>query len=117
MSRFTIRLDDDLTETIEDAVERGEFDTKAEAVRHYLRRGLGRDDVEAELEAVKAERDELRNQLQAVTRQQRDVDDLVEYVEEERQLQRRRADRERQKETANVLRRAKWWLTGMPDDE
>ena len=43
--------------------------------------------------------------------------ELVEYVEQERTLQERRADREREREEAGIFTRAQWWLFGRPAED
>lgn len=46
-----------------------------------------------------------------------EVTELVEYVDEQRELERYRERRERLLDQAGALTRAKWWLTGVPADE
>lgn len=43
--------------------------------------------------------------------------DLVEYVEQQRELDRNRRDIERRRAEAGVLTRAKWWLVEMDTDD
>jgi chromosome segregation ATPase len=76
-----------------------------------------RDEAVQDRKFAEAERDDLRRQLQAVTSKERNVDELVEYVEEERAIQQRREQRERERRQANALRRAWWWLAGEPGDD
>ncbi|MFC6763610.1 hypothetical protein [Natrinema soli] len=42
---------------------------------------------------------------------------LVEYVEEEREVQRYRARRQRMVDQAGAHTRLKWWWTGIPVDD
>lgn len=68
-------------------------------------------------EALEARRDELQRQLTAVNSRQEDVTELVEYVEQQRDLERYRARREQMIDQAGMLTRWKWKLTGVPVNE
>ena len=63
-------------------------------------------------EAAEARADDLRRQLRETNSRADDVDDLAEYVREERSLRQQEAERERRRREASILRRAKWWITG-----
>lgn len=95
-------LDDRLAEL---SGESGPYESKADAVRELTRSG-------ERLPEVERERDALRDQLAATNARADDVGELVEYVEEERRIQRRREERERERESAPVWRRAAWWVFG-----
>jgi hypothetical protein len=45
---------------------------------------------------------------------QTSIGDLVEYVEEQRPIERHRADRNDRRRSANVLQRARWLVTNEP---
>lgn len=134
MPRFSLSLPADLNEWLEGQYGEDDepYSSKAEAAREHLQvarevDGLDHDlehyreaaeraaDLEREVESIEAERDDLQRQLRAVNSREDDVGELVEYVQEERSLQREDRARQRMKETAGVLTRAKWWVTGMPD--
>ena len=126
MKHLSLRLDDDLLDDLE--AEAADRDlSRSEYIRMLLaeRPAAGRVDVddlqavarqlrerERDLEAAEARRDELRRQLAAVTSREREHQELVEYVEEEREMQRRRE----QRKDAPVWRRLKWWVFGRGSD-
>jgi predicted nuclease with TOPRIM domain len=127
MPRFTITVDDELNEWVE---ESDVDDSKSATVAHHL--GVAKrldeadatleellaaddrvDDLEDEVDRLEARTDELTNQLREANRRNDEVTELVEYVEEEKTLTQRR----RERESAPVWKRAKWWVTGYPEDE
>ena len=75
------------------------------------------EELEAEVDSLEARNRDLTNQLAESNRRIDGAAELVEYVEEERSLAQRREEREKQKDEAGVLKRAKWWLVGMPSEE
>ena len=120
--RTTVTLSDAQTEYVDEIrAQNDALDSDAAAVRRCV--DVAREyeervnELERELESIRAERDDLRRQLSVANSREEDVGELVEYVQEERSLQRRREEREHMKETAGVFTRAKWWVTGMPDVE
>lgn len=100
--QVTARVDDDLYAEII-AVSDEINGTKADAMRTLMRQGL-------EIDKIKQENKNLKDQLAATNQRIDDTKELVEYVEEERELQRQR----QQKENAPVWKRAKWWVLGVP---
>ena len=74
-------------------------------------------ELKEEYDALEARRDELQRQLAAVNSRQEDVTELVEYVEQQRDLERYRARREQMIDQAGILTRWKWKLTGVPVNE
>jgi len=109
MQSISARVSDETYEDLQAlAEERGT--SVSDVVRELIQKGQDHDDLEAEV-------DRLQRELAATNRRVDEHQELVAYVEDERQMQRRREDRERMKETAGVLTRAKWWVTGMPDPE
>lgn len=120
MENITLRVPEEFLADIDAAAD--EHDTsRSEYIRDTLRLRDEHDEqieeLENELERVKAERDDLRNQLQATNRKQREVGELAEYVEREREMQYRRGVREQQKEEASLHTRVWWVLSGMPPIE
>lgn len=86
MPRLTITLSDELAEFIdEESDDSGRFDSKSEAVRHYLERGQEADDLEREVEHLEARLDEMRNQLYARDDVEEKVDILANRIEETQQ--------------------------------
>lgn len=68
------------------------------------------------VDELQNERDRLQRQLAATNSRIDEVTELVEYVDEQRELECYRERRERMVDQAGVLTRAKWWLTGVPVD-
>jgi Arc/MetJ-type ribon-helix-helix transcriptional regulator len=129
MPRFTISVDDDLNEFVEDlASEDGPYPSKSKAAAELLAeaRELREseyddleellafadrvDELENELEHQNARADDLRRQLQAANAQNERVKELANYVEEERRV-------EQEWRAAGLLTKTKWRLFGMPVDE
>lgn len=100
MESVTTRVDRETYEEIEELAADRES-SKSAVVRDLLAKGLEYDDLEAE-------RDRLLNELQATNRRVDEHAELVEYVDEQRELERRREARR----DAPVWRRAKWWVFG-----
>jgi Arc/MetJ-type ribon-helix-helix transcriptional regulator len=110
MKNVTVRLPDEYVETLDD--EADAFDlSRAEYLRDLIERGRESGETQDELEATQAIVDDLRQQLQAVNARDRDVDQLVGYVEEERAIH----QRERERRDAAVWTRMKWWVLGRGD--
>lgn len=86
MPRLTITLSDELAEFIEEeSSDNEDFDSKSEAVRHYLRRGQDADDLEAEVEVLENRLDDLRRQLYERDDVEEKVDVLANKVEKTQQ--------------------------------
>lgn len=103
-------------ELVETREELMEVRTELDAIRDELaetREELV--EVEQARDAAQARADDLREQLKARNAREEDVGELVEYVREERKLQRDRRDFERRRAEAGLLTRTKWWLVGMSD--
>lgn len=66
---------------------------------------------------LETENERLQRQLAAVNARQDDVTEVVEYVEEQREVERYRDRRQQKIDGANIFTRAKWKLTGVPVDE
>lgn len=102
--QVTARVSNDLNDRI--IAFSDEIDvTKAEAMRILLKRGL-------DFEEIKQENQRLKDQLAVTNQRIDDTKELVEYVEEERELQRQR----QQKENAPVWRRMRYWIFGFSED-
>ena len=129
MPRFTISVDDDLNEFVEDlAAEDGPYSSKSKAAAALLAeaRELHEseyddleelfakadrvDELEADLEHTEARVEDLRRQLQAANAKDERVQELANYVEDERRV-------EQQWREAGLLTKTKWKIFGMPGDE
>jgi flagellar biosynthesis chaperone FliJ len=121
MGRITFTADAQHEDIVESVQSEDGVESQAEAVRECITRDAALQQrvaaLQQDLEDAEARQDALRRQLQAANSRDEDHQELVEYVQDERRLQRQREERERMKETAGVLTRAKWWVTGMPDPE
>lgn len=107
--KISVSLGSELVGKVEELV--GEkYDNRSEAVRDLVEKGLDYDDVvdelEDEIEHLEAKRDDLQRQLREVRSREDNVDEIVEYVDEQRSLEHRRA-------SAGLATRAKWWVFGM----
>ena len=129
MPRFTISVDDDLNEFVEDlASEDGPYSSKSKAAATLLAeaRELHEseyddleelfakadrvDELEADLEHTEARVEDLRRQLQAANAKDERGQELANYVEDERRV-------EQQWREAGLLTKTKWKVFGMPGDE
>lgn len=115
MNRVSLSLPEDLDKELDDLVEDGEYESKSAAVRELIREcqrlRTEYDErvtaYEQQIEDLERKVERLENEKRMILEQREENTELVRYVQEERTLERRRAE-------AGVLTRAKWWLTGMP---
>jgi predicted DNA-binding protein len=113
MKNVTVRLSEEQVETLD--VEADDLDlSRAEYIRDLIEKGRESDKIRRELEETQNKVADLRRQLQAVNARQEDVTELVEYVEQQRDLTRYQERRQRQLDEANILTRWKWKVTGVP---
>ena len=105
MPHLSLRVSDELLADLD-----AEADERGVSRSDYVRNTL---ENHQQVEELERENERLRQQLQATNSRQDDVGELVEYVEEEREIQQRRAERR----DAPVWRRAKWWVFGRSSDE
>jgi metal-responsive CopG/Arc/MetJ family transcriptional regulator len=127
MPRFSISVDDDLNEFVENLADE-EYSSKSKAAAALLTvaRELHEseyndldellatanrvDELEAELEHQEARADDLRRQLQAANAKDERVQELAQYVEKEQRV-------EQQWREAGLLTKTKWRLLGMPSED
>lgn len=109
MDAITIKIPSDLREEIEAYAAENHDENRSAAVRVLLERGLDYDNLESE-------RDRLQRKLAATNAREEDVTDLIEYVESEREIQRRRERRREERRRAPLWRRAKWYVFGHGTD-
>lgn len=113
MKNVTIRAEKDLVEEWDaEADEQGE--NRSDYLRNMIALGRQYEDLEAdyerEIEELEARMDDLRRQLREANKRNDEVGEIVEYVEDQRSM-------ERQYREAGLLTRAKWKLTGMPSEK
>ena len=120
MPNLTVRADESLLADLDaDAEERGV--SRAEYVRRELESRHESDErvaaLESELAECQSKSADLETELERTKRAHRQLLDqreehteLVRAVERERTLEERRA-------SAGVLTRARWWFTGVPEEE
>jgi len=117
--RTSVSLDTELASYVREVASSVD-DNNAEAIRDALRHGREQADRAAELEAeterlrqriddLEAERDRLQAEKQEVLEQREEQTELVEYVQQERAV-------ERQWREAGLATRMKWRVLGMPTD-
>jgi len=112
MKNVTVRLTEEYVETLDEEADDSDL-SRAEYLRELIERGREAEATQQELEATQARVEDLRRQLQQANSRERDVDEIVTYVEEER-LDRQR---ERERRRAPIWRRWKWYVFGTPKDE
>lgn len=120
MPRFSISVDDDLNDYIEELADTDEYESKSDVVRALLRQGREVEDLDESLADLKAradqaddletENDRLQRKLTEMNALRDEHQELVEYVEHERSLQERKA-------RASLLERGKWWLFGYDEED
>jgi len=110
MTRVTATLDEEQAEYLEGVKESEGLDSDAAAVRECIDRAREHADAQQRVEELEARVEELRNELTAANKRIDSATELVEYVERERTLEERRRK-------AGIVTRAKWFITGMPDEE
>jgi hypothetical protein len=109
MEQTTLRLPADLLEDLdEEAEEHGV--SRSEYVRDILA-------SRHEHERLRTEVERLRNEKRTVLEQREEHQELVAFARTERELVERREQREREREAAGVMTRAKWWVFGRDVDE
>ena len=112
MKNVTVRLTEEYVETLDEEADDSDL-SRAEYLRELIERGREAEATQQELEATQARVKDLRRQLQQANSRERDVNEIVTYVEEERRLQQHREERR----DAPMWTRAKWWLFGRSTDD
>lgn len=110
MTRVTATLKDEHAKYLEAVKEEEHLDSDAAAVRACIERAQECDDAQQRVAELEACVDEQRDELAAAHSRIDTTNELVEYVEEERSLERKRRG-------ASLTTRAKWWLFGMDTDD
>lgn len=123
MKKISTSFRDEQLEAIRERVQgeepnpdEGAYESRAEALRELVDKGLEHDDVvddlERDIDHLEARIDELTNQLQHERERQEEHNELVEYVQDEKSLQQRREARERRKDNATIVERTKARIWG-----
>ena len=99
----------DEIETHRDALEEG-HSVETDQIEEIV---SDRDRYREKVDDLEDENDRLQRQLAAANARQDDLGEIVEYVEDEKSLAKRREKRRE----ANVFRRAWWWVTGTPPSD
>jgi hypothetical protein len=102
MQPVSSRLDADTLRMVDDTADAND-ESRAEAIRRLVERGLEYEDLQREIER-------LENEKRALIADREEKQELVEYVEKERSVRQRREDRRR----SNIFRRAWWFVAGEP---
>jgi len=120
MEQITLRIPSDTLEEAEaEAEEQGV--SRAEILRGAIE---SRDESREEVRELRDRVDELEQKAERLEREKRliledreEKQELVAFAEAERDVVERREQRERERESAGVVTRAKWWLVGRDVDE
>ena len=108
------KIKDTLLDEIDAVADEDHDGNRSEAFRELVRKGLEYDHLEAE-------RDDLQRQLRERNRENDKVTEIVEYVEEEKEIQQRERStqeaRELQRLEAGLLTKIRWRLVGRNQDE
>jgi metal-responsive CopG/Arc/MetJ family transcriptional regulator len=121
MKRVSVKIPADMVETLDSKAESKDT-TRSDVIRNLLDDALNPsdDDRNTELQQritdLERENERLRNEKRTLIRDREERTELVRYVEEQRELTRYQERRQRLLDDANILRRWKWKLTGVPVD-
>lgn len=118
MGRITFTAEAQHEDIIEDIKTETDVESTAAAVRECIERAADlqqREEVlQQQIEDFKQENERLRNEKRTLINQRKENTELVEYVEQQRDLERYRARREQMVDQAGMLTRWKWKFTGVP---
>lgn len=116
MEQITVRLPEGAIEELEEEADEADV-SRSERIREVVE---SRDEHEAEVKRLREEVDGLRTEVERLRNEKRALiddreerADLVEYVEEEKELR----EMEREAQSAPVWTRAKWWIVGRDVDD
>lgn len=109
-NRVTTTLRGERVNYFESVRESTNADSDAAVMREIVDRAREHDRAQERAESLQARVDDLERQLRAANQRIDATNDLVEYVETERSVERRRRE-------ASAVQRAKWWLFGMDLDD
>jgi metal-responsive CopG/Arc/MetJ family transcriptional regulator len=121
MQNVTLRMADELVESLDEEADNHDL-SRSEYIRNILHDRHDESALQRENEQLRAQVDDLQSQLVAANTRIDDANELVEFVEEERDLrpyrERRLIKRELEEDkrrNAGIMRRLAWWVRGGPD--
>lgn len=129
MKKISISLTDEQIQYVEELTEK-QGEGRSEAVRTLVERGRNYAEVESEVETkvkevekkrreevaeLQREIDRLNRERRQLLEQREENKELVAFAENQRDLERRREDREDRRAAAGAFTRFKWWLVGDSD--
>jgi chromosome segregation ATPase len=114
--RVTASLDDAHEKELERLRESENLTSDAAAVRLAFERSAELADARERITELQNRTRELEEELMATNRRIDDVNEIVAFAEEEREVVQARERREREREAAGILTRSKWWLFGRDVD-
>jgi metal-responsive CopG/Arc/MetJ family transcriptional regulator len=100
MQPVSSRLDADTLRMVDDTADAND-ESRAEAIRRLVERGLEYDDLQRELER-------LENEKRTLIADREENQELVRFAESQREL----AEYERERRKRGVFTRFRYWLTG-----
>jgi predicted transcriptional regulator len=105
MEPITLRIPTDTLRTLEEIADEREASVSAVA-RENVEKGLAYDDLEAENER-------LQRRVETLIAMNEEHGELVEYVSQERSIQKQRAERQ----NAPIWKRGYWWVFGRGEQD
>ena len=125
MGRITFTAEAQHEDIIENVKTEIDAESTAAAVRECIERAVDlqqcdeglqqrEEALQQQLENVKQENERLQNEKRTLINQRKETTELVEYIEQQRDLERYRARREQMVDQAGMLTRWKWKFTGVP---
>lgn len=118
MGRITFTAEAQHEDIIENVKTEIDAESTAAAVRECIERAVDLqqcdEGLQQQLENVKQENERLQNEKRTLINQRKETTELVEYIEQQRDLERYRARREQMVDQAGMLTRWKWKFTGVP---
>ena len=103
MQPVSSRLDADTLRMVDDTADAND-ESRAEAIRRLVERGLEYDELAQEIER-------LENEKRTLIADREEKQELVRFAESQREL----AEYERERQKRGVFTRFVWWLRGQPD--
>lgn len=117
MHPVTTRLPDVTHRNVRELAEERES-SASEVVRQLVEKGIDYDDLEADyqtrIEDLEQDIERLQNEKRLILEDREEKTELVKYVEEQREIDRYQARRQRLLDDSNILTRWKWKVTGVP---
>ena len=112
----TFKLDAETLKEIDQETDERDI-TRSEYLREIIDSRYKTDDLQAEIRAREQMIERLENEKRTLIQNRKEHTELVEYVQEEREIQRQRQNLEYQRAEAGLLTRTKWWMFGMKSDD